>query len=213
MNMHELRREYLQGGLRRKDLESCPVQQFHHWFQQILSCDVPDPNAMVLATLQADGTLRQRIVLLKEVSQGGDFLFYTNQESDKGRALTAHPIASVLFPWVVLERQVQISGRVEPLRDAEASAYFASRPRESQIAAWVSAQSRPVASRDDLESRFADYSAKFEQSDIPKPPHWGGYRVIPDCIEFWQGGAHRLHDRFRYTRAADGQWTITRLQP
>ena len=213
VNLHDVRREYLQGGLRRKDLEPCAIRQFRVWFAQLLACDVPDPNAMVLATQQPEGGLRQRIVLLKEVSEAGDFVFYTNQESDKGRALAAQPAASLHFPWVVLERQVQVSGHAYPLAEEEAVRYFAVRPRESQIAAWVSAQSRVVDSRATLESRFAEHSARFAGGEVPKPSHWGGYRIVPQVLEFWQGGAHRLHDRFRYTLDASGDWTIDRLQP
>jgi len=212
MNYQDLRREYQRGGLRRHDLAACPIAQFELWFEQLLASPMPDPTAMVLATLEPDGTLRQRVVLLKELSAGA-FVFYTNHGSDKAQALAAYPRVSLHFPWTPLERQVQVSGRARRLSQAIAAEYFASRPRESQLAAWASHQSQPVAGRATLEAAYTAMAERFAGGEVPLPEHWGGYCVEPDTVEFWQGGAHRLHDRFRYKRLSEGGWSIERLQP
>jgi pyridoxamine 5'-phosphate oxidase len=212
MNYQDLRREYQRGGLRRRDLAACPIVQFEHWFEQLLASPMPDPTAMVLATLEPDGVLRQRVVLLKEISDGG-FVFYTNHGSDKARALASYPRVSLHFPWTPLERQVQVSGRARRLSQSVAAEYFAGRPRESQLAAWASHQSQSVASRAALEAAYVAMADRFADDEVPLPEHWGGYSVEPDTVEFWQGGARRLHDRFRYSRNSDGGWSIERLQP
>ncbi len=211
MNYEESRRNYTQGGLHRAMLADCPLVQFDRWQQQALDAELADPTACSLATLEPDGRLWQRIVLLKSVSDGG-FVFFTNYDSDKGQALASDPRASMLFPWTDLERQVIVSGKVEKVSDAESAAYFASRPRESQLGAWASNQSQPIDSRDTLLSSFAAAEARFEGQSVERPAHWGGYRLMPNRVEFWQGGEHRLHDRFVYTRV-DDRWEISRLQP
>jgi pyridoxamine 5'-phosphate oxidase len=211
VNYEEYRRNYTQGGLRRSMLRDCPFEQFDQWQQQALAAQLADPTACCLATIEPNGSLWQRIVLLKSVNDGG-FVFYTNYESNKARALTANPIASLLFPWTDLERQVTVSGSVEKVSEEESAAYFASRPRQSQLGAWTSHQSRPIESRDQLLAQYAQVNEQYAEQDVPRPPHWGGYRLIPGRIEFWQGGEHRLHDRFVYERDGD-TWRITRLQP
>jgi pyridoxamine 5'-phosphate oxidase len=173
----------------------------------------PEPTAMTLATADAAGRVSARTVLLKDVDAGG-FAFYTNTLSRKGRQLGERPQAALLFLWKTLRRQVQVKveGRVEPVGAAEADAYFASRPRDSQIGAWASIQSEPLDSRETLLARVAEYGARFEGGPVPRPPHWSGYRVVPDLIEFWYGGEHRLHDRFQH-RLEDGAWVERRLYP
>lgn len=211
MNYEESRRNYTQGGLQRDDLSDCPLTQFDRWQQQALDAQLADPTACSLATIEPDGRLWQRIVLLKTVSEGG-FVFFTNYDSAKGQALAADDRASLLFPWTDLERQVIASGRVTKVSDVESDSYFASRPRESQLGAWTSDQSQPIASRAALMARFEAAQARFAEGEVPRPSHWGGYRLVPDRIEFWQGGEHRLHDRFVYT-LDEGHWVIDRLQP
>lgn len=178
--------------------------------------DLPEPTAMVLSTVAvgADGepVPRSRTVLLKSWDADG-FVFYTNRESAKGRELARHRSAALLLPWLPLQRQVRIEGRVELLDDATSDQYFASRPRGSQLGAWASRQSWPIASRADLEAAVGREAARFEGADVPRPPHWGGYRVAPRRFEFWQGRPDRLHDRFAYELTADGAWTVHRLQP
>ncbi|HEY7884294.1 MAG TPA: pyridoxamine 5'-phosphate oxidase [Cellvibrionaceae bacterium] len=210
--LEDLRREYLRGGLRRDDLTADPVSQFNAWFEQVMAADVCDPTAMVLATVDAQGQPSQRIVLLKQLDDSG-FVFYTNTTSRKGRELAVNPRASLLFPWHALERQVKVCGQVEPLSRDSAQTYFASRPRESQLAAWASDQSTVIGSRQALLSRFNDAANRFGEGEVPLPDNWGGYRVVPHEVEFWQGGAHRLHDCFRYQKTDAGQWQIERLAP
>jgi|TARA_R100000005_G_scaffold79178_2_gene46337 pyridoxamine 5'-phosphate oxidase len=211
VNYEEFRREYLAGGLRREMLASCPIAQFETWLQQAVAGNIADPTAMVLATIDENGGPWQRIVLLKGVSTRG-FVFYTNYSSAKAADMSREPLVSLLFPWNMLERQVIVAGRAERLSALESARYFLSRPRESQLAALASRQSRPVSARAVLESQMNALRRKFAEGDIPVPDFWGGYRVVPQRIEFWQGGAHRLHDRFRYYREGDG-WRIERLQP
>ena len=213
MNLADERKNYLRGQLRRADLHADPVQQFNRWIQAAKAAGVVEPTAMSLATVGADGLPRVRTVLLKGLDARG-FVFYTNFDSRKGRQLGENPRASLLFPWLALERQVLVSGAVTRIDDEETLAYFRSRPRESQLAAWASRQSEPVASRavldaglDDLRLRFGTHGA------VPVPPFWGGYRVEPQAVEFWQGRANRMHDRFEYTREPDGSWTTARLSP
>jgi pyridoxamine 5'-phosphate oxidase len=212
LEIEDFRREYLQAGLRRKDMHEDPVEQFETWLAQAVSGGLTDPTAMVLATVDKRGLPWQRIVLLKDFGHQG-FVFYTNTESRKAAAIAANPLVSLLFPWNVLERQVIIAGRAEKMSNSEVARYFLSRPRESQLAAWASAQSRPISARLVLLQKVAEMQEKFKTGKIPLPGFWGGYRVVPEQLEFWQGGAHRLHDRFLYTRENDLDWSIERLAP
>ncbi len=212
MELEDFRREYLQGGLQREDLLDEPIAQFERWLSQAVAGGITDPTAMVLATVEAGARPWQRMVLLKDVSAEG-FVFYTNLESRKARAIADNPQVCLQFPWNVLERQVIVGGRVERLSNTEVARYFLSRPRESQLAAWASAQSRPISARAVLEEKFLELKNKFSRGEIPLPSFWGGYRVVPDEVEFWQGGAHRLHDRFLYSRQDDLSWRLERLSP
>ncbi|MBU2884661.1 pyridoxamine 5'-phosphate oxidase [Gilvimarinus agarilyticus] len=205
------RREYTQGGLRRTGLTACPFELFARWFDQTEAAELVDPTAMVLATADAMGQPSQRIVLLKHLDKDG-FVFYTNQASRKGRELRENPKASLLFPWHALDRQVKVAGRVESVSQQMAADYFASRPRQSQLAAWSSAQSEVIDSRQVLLDTYERMEKEFDQVQIPMPESWGGYRVIPERIEFWQGGAYRLHDCFCYIRSDEG-WSVERLAP
>jgi pyridoxamine 5'-phosphate oxidase len=207
-----LRNEYAAHGLRRADLHSDPLQQFGAWFAAALAADIRDVNAMSLATATLDGKPSVRIVLLKGFDARG-FAFFTNYDSEKGRQIEANPYAALVFYWVQLERQVRISGAVEKTSREDSAAYFHSRPVGSRLGAWVSKQSEVIDGRQILDSRLMEMTERFENGDIPLPPHWGGYRVKPDKIEFWQGRPNRLHDRFRYSRQADGTWLIDRLAP
>lgn len=210
--LDSLRREYLRGGLHRANLPADPFTQFRTWFEQVVTAEVCDPSAMVLATVASNGQPSQRTVLLKELDATG-FVFYSNTESRKGRELAANPQASLLFPWNVIERQVKVCGRVEPLGRDAAQHYFGSRPRESQLAALASPQSQVIASREDLLQRFEAVKSRYGEGDIPLPDNWGGYRLVPNEVEFWQGGAYRLHDCFRYQLAAAGDWQLDRIAP
>ena len=212
MRFSDHRRQYTLGGLRRADLAEDPVAQFVVWQDQAIEADLADPTACVLATRQPDLTMRQRMVLMKGVDECG-LVFYTNYQSGKAAALSDCDQASMLFPWNELDRQVSVSGAVEGVSEAESDAYFASRPRDSQLGAWASSQSQEIENREALMQQLVDVSARFGEGEIPRPPHWGGYRLIPVSWEFWQGGENRLHDRFRYTRNDDGSWQVTRLQP
>ena len=212
MRFSDHRRQYTLGGLRRADLAEDPVAQFVAWQDQAIAASLADPTACVLATLQPDQTLRQRMVLMKGVDARG-LVFYTNYQSGKAAALAECDQASMLFPWNELDRQVSVSGAVEGVSEAESDAYFASRPRDSQLGAWASSQSQEIENREALMQQLADVSARFGEGEIPRPPHWGGYRLVPTTWEFWQGGENRLHDRFRYTRADSESWRVTRLQP
>jgi pyridoxamine 5'-phosphate oxidase len=212
MRFSDHRRQYTLGGLRRADLAADAVTQFVAWQDQAIAAGLADPTACVLATQQPDHTLRQRMVLMKDVDERG-LVFYTNYQSGKAAALADCNQASMLFPWNELDRQVSVSGAVEGVSEEESDAYFASRPRDSQLGAWASSQSQEIENREALMQQLVDVSARFGEGDIPRPPHWGGYRLVPITWEFWQGGENRLHDRFRYTRDDDGNWQITRLQP
>ena len=212
MRFSDHRRQYTLGGLRRADLAEDPVAQFVAWQDQAIVAGLADPTACALATQQPDHTLRQRMVLMKGVDARG-LMFYTNYESGKAAALDESDQASMLFPWNELDRQVSVSGAVERASEEESDAYFASRPRDSQLGAWASAQSQGIESREALMEQLADVRARFGEGEIPRPPHWGGYRLIPLSWEFWQGGENRLHDRFHYTRNEEGNWQIARLQP
>lgn len=212
MQYDAFRREYIAGGLSREMLDPCPVRQFEGWLEQAVNAGLKDPTAMVLATVDEAGLPWQRIVLLKGLSHGG-FVFYTNYGSAKAAAIAHNPRVSLLFPWNELDRQVIVGGLVEKMSVIESASYFMTRPRESQIAAWASRQSRPLPARALLEKQVQLLRDKFGRGEIPMPDFWGGYRVLPERIEFWQGGEHRLHDRFRYQRQADARWTIEQLQP
>ena len=211
MNYENHRRQYVLGGLRRSMLTASPFDLFAEWQQQAIDAGLKDPTAVSLATVDSQGYPWQRLVLLKGISDGG-FVFYTNYNSNKAQALASNPRASMLFPWSELDRQVIASGRVEAIAEAESDAYFSSRPRESQLGAWASSQSQPIENREQLENQYAEVLQRFGDGDIPRPPHWGGYRLEPETIEFWQGGENRLHDRFRFTREGT-DWVAKRLQP
>jgi pyridoxamine 5'-phosphate oxidase len=207
-----LRHEYDAHGLRRADLHSDPLKQFGAWFAAALAADIRDVNAMSLATATPDGKPSVRIVLLKGFDERG-FTFFTNYDSEKGKHLEANPYAALCFFWVKLERQIRISGRVERTSREDSAAYFHSRPPGSRLGAWVSKQSEVIDSRQILDARLQQMAERFEDGEITLPPHWGGYRLQPEQIEFWQGRPNRLHDRFRYSRRADGTWQIDRLAP
>lgn len=208
----DLRREYEGHGLLESDAPDDPVEMFARWFEQATEAGVYEPNAMTLATASAEGEPASRIVLLKGFDHRG-FTFFTNYESDKGRHLRDNPRASLTFYWDRLHRQVRITGAVAQVSREETAAYFRSRPRGSRLGAWASAQSRVLADREALDRRYAELEARHEGEEVPVPPHWGGYRVAPESIEFWQGRTSRLHDRLRYRRSANGPWTLERLAP
>ncbi|QYD68483.1 pyridoxamine 5'-phosphate oxidase [Paraburkholderia edwinii] len=210
-SLAELRKNYSLGSLDEADLDRDPIRQFEKWFAQAIKAQLPEPNAMTLATVDSRGHPSARIVLIKGVDPRG-FVFFTNYESRKGREIAGNPRASLLFHWIELERQVRIEGFVEMTSAAESDAYYASRPLESRIGAWASAQSQEIESRAALEAREREIIAQYGEHP-PRPPHWGGYRVVPDTIEFWQGRPSRLHDRMRYTRDGSGAWRIARLSP
>ena len=211
-DLAKLRSEYSAHGLRRAELHSDPLQQFSVWFAAALAAEIRDVNAMSLATATRDGKPSVRIVLLKGFDERG-FSFFTNYDSGKARDLEANPFAEMVFYWPQLERQVRISGEVERTSREDSAAYFHSRPLGSQLGAWVSKQSEVIDARKVLDARLNEMTERFENGEIPLPPHWGGYRLKPDKFEFWQGRPNRLHDRFRYSRKADGTWLIDRLAP
>ncbi|MCH1926718.1 pyridoxamine 5'-phosphate oxidase [Shewanella sp. C32] len=211
-DLSDIRREYTQGGLRRGDLPSEPFSLFERWMQQACDAQLVDPTAMVVATVDSQQRPFQRIVLLKRFDEQG-FVFFTNLGSRKAQQIEHNSAVSLLFPWHALERQVAVSGHATKLSTAEVLKYFLSRPKDSQIAAWVSQQSSKISARQVLEAKFLEMKNKFAQGDVPVPSFWGGFRVVPDSIEFWQGGEKRLHDRFLYSRDAEQGWTIDRLAP
>jgi pyridoxamine 5'-phosphate oxidase len=207
-----MRVRYLPGPLHEADVAASPFEQFARWLAEATTAGLPEPNAMVVSTVDPDGRPSSRHVLLKELDDTG-FVFYTNLGSRKALALATHPSAALCFPWFAMSRQVCVVGRVEAVDRATASAYWAVRPRESQLGAWASRQSRPVASRAALRERLASLAARFPAGEpVPLPEFWGGYRVVPDEVELWQGQPARMHDRLRYTRHDEG-WTLARLQP
>lgn len=210
-NIAELRREYSRQVLAESEVADNPIDQFTQWFQQALSAELLDANAMTLATADEDGSPSARIVLLKGVEKAG-FKFYTNYGSRKGRELTENPRAALCFFWPQLERQVRIEGDVEKLSRSESEAYFRQRPRESQLGAWASKQSSKVASREVLEKQFEEMEKKFAGEEIPLPDFWGGFVLQPKRVEFWQGRKGRMHDRICYKKDSDG-WDIFRLSP
>ncbi len=211
MDLSDFRKEYSDRGLRREDLDAEPMALFEKWFHQAVELQLHEPNAMSLATADAAGRPLLRTVLLKYFDASG-FVFFTNYESRKAKHIAENPQVSLLFPWVVLERQVIVQGRAEKISTAESLKYFATRPRESQLGAWVSSQSSVISSRKLLMQKLAEIKYKFANGEIPLPSFWGGFRVVPESIEFWQGGSARLHDRFLYERK-NGAWEIERLSP
>jgi pyridoxamine 5'-phosphate oxidase len=211
MDLADFRKEYSDRGLSRDELSPDPVTQFSEWFSHASELKVYEPNAMTLATVDATGMPYQRTVLLKYFDEEG-FVFFTNYGSRKAKQIAQNPRVSLLFPWITLERQVIIQGTAEKISTAESLKYFASRPRESQIGAWVSNQSEVITSRKFLMLKLHEIGERFQKGEIPLPSFWGGFRVKPERIEFWQGGPARLHDRFMYQRL-ESNWKIDRLSP
>jgi pyridoxamine 5'-phosphate oxidase len=212
MNIAESRNQYGAGELERHQLDADPLQQFMRWFSDAESAGEPEAPGMVLATVDVHGMPSARVVLLRGIDSRG-FIFYTNMRSRKAREMAANPHVALVFHWQKLERQVRIEGAIEPAPHDVADVYFRSRPRGSQLGAWASPQSEVLKSRGELEARIAEAEARFGESPIPRPPFWGGYRVVPARIEFWQGRVSRLHDRFRYERQEGDRWEIVRLAP
>ncbi len=212
MNLSDFRKEYSAHGLHREDLCDDPTEVFEKWFQQATELHVHEPNAMTLATASPDGRPSARTVLLKGLD-GRGFVFYSNYESRKGRELALNARVALVFPWIALERQVLIEGTVTKVAHEESAAYFHSRPRASQLGAWVAQQSSVIPGRATLEEAMKALEKKHAGAEIPLPPNWGGYRVAPETIEFWQGRRSRLHDRLRYRRDKEGGWLVERLSP
>jgi pyridoxamine 5'-phosphate oxidase len=208
----DLRQSYESGFLLEQEVSPNPILQFQSWLQDAVAAQILEPNAMTLATVTAEGKPSARIVLLKDFDERG-FVFYTNFQSRKGRELTQTPAAALVFWWDRLERQVRIEGSVAKVSDAEADAYFQSRPKGSQLGAWVSHQSQVIEGREDLEHRLKTLEQEYENCPIPRPANWGGYRLVPSIIEFWQGRPNRLHDRLCYRQKNSIGWTIERLSP
>jgi pyridoxamine 5'-phosphate oxidase len=211
--IEQLRKDYSAHTLEMEEVRTNPVEQFQVWFDEALNAEVPEPNAMTLSTATTNGVPSARIVLLKGVTDGS-FLFYTNYNSRKGQELRANPRAALTFLWHELQRQVRIEGRVEVLPAEASTRYFQSRPKGSQIGAWASPQSTKIESREVLEEKVKRLEEDYRASEaLPKPEHWGGYRVVPHRIEFWQGRSSRLHDRIEYILSEDGSWSTSRLAP
>ena len=207
------RKSYERAALDEHGIDRDPFQQFTIWYDEAVAAGLPEPEAMTLSTATLEGQPSARIVLLRGYDERG-FCFFSNYPSQKGQELAANPYAAVTFHWVELERQVRISGRVEKVTEAESDAYFQSRPSQSRIGAWSSPQSNVISSRDALEELFEKYQEQYlDETAIPRPEHWGGYRVIPKRIEFWRGRPNRLHDRLRFIRIDQGPWTLQRLAP
>ena len=211
-DLADLRREYITTSLRGADLAADPFQQFDSWFAEALAAEVMDPNAMSVATVSAEGQPSLRTVLLKYFDTSG-FVFYTNLGSHKAEEIKCNPQVALLFYWHELNRQVKVIGTAERATAKENIQYFSRRPKDSQLAAWVSAQSQVISARSVLENKFAEMKMKYQNGEVPLPSFWGGYRIAPSSLEFWQGRANRLHDRFAYTRDAANAWSIERLAP
>lgn len=212
MKIDDIRRSYTKDKLDFDKLNADPIAQFELWLKDAIAAELPDPTAMCVATVDEQGQPSQRLVLLKDVNQQG-FTFYTNLGSRKATELSRNPKVCLHFPWHPLERQVIVYGTAERVSNMQVAKYFLSRPKESQLAAWASEQSRPVSTRQALLQKFAEIKHKFEHGEVPLPSFWGGFLVRPHKIEFWQGGEHRLHDRFMYSRQSDHSWSIERLCP
>ena len=210
--LESLRSNYALSGLNETDLLDTPFQQFQRWLEQAIAAELPEPNAMTLATLSKEGKPIARMVLLKGLDEKG-FVFYTNYDSAKGKQLTETDSAALVFWWAGLERQVRVEGTVEKVSSEESDAYFQSRPKASQLGAWASPQSQVIENRDILEKRLAQLEEKYATEKVPRPSHWGGFRVIPTAIEFWQGRPSRLHDRIQYELDEKGDWFYQRLAP
>ena len=208
----DLRKDYTLEGLSELEVDLNPFIQFKKWFDQALAAQLPEPNAMTIATATPDGKPSARMVLLKDFDERG-FTFFTNYNSHKGQELAENPQGALVFWWAELERQVRISGYVEKVSETESDQYFHSRPANSRLGAWISNQSEVIESREVLERRLQEFKSKYENEEIPRPPHWGGLRVIPTEIEFWQGRPSRLHDRLLYSRLDNDTWKIERLSP
>ncbi len=215
-DLQRLRKEYTRAGLHEAEADPDPIEQFRKWFDEALAADLYEPNAMTLATATPEGRPSARVVLLKGYDERG-FVFYTNREGRKARELEGNPYCALVFYWGELERQVRVEGRAGRVSEGESDAYYGSRPRGSRLGAWASAQSQPLRDREALERRLRGLEAEYEGREVPRPPFWGGYRVVPKEIEFWQGRENRLHDRLLYRRRPGsgdaGGWRIERLQP
>lgn len=215
VDLAKIRTDYERAGLSERDLHPSPLVQLERWLAEAIAAEHPEPNAMTLATVTPSGDPAARVVLLKTLDDGG-LVFFTSYDSDKGSQLAARARACANLFWVLLERQVRVTGAIVKVSRAESEEYFASRPRTSQLGAWASRQSSPLAGRPELEARLAEAEAKYgAEGAVPCPPTWGGYRLVPDTIEFWQGRPSRLHDRLRYTRIAPAapMWRVERLSP
>lgn len=212
MSLSEMRRSFNLGTLSESELTANPLDLFDTWLQQLIDADVPDPTVFTLATVSDTGVPSQRILLLKG-RPADHFVFYTNYQSNKGGDISANNQVSLHFPWTIMERQVLVIGKAYKLTDEQNDQYFSERPKGSQVGAVASAQSQPLDSRQPLVDKFLALSQEYQDKPVPRPKHWGGYYVVPSEIEFWQGGEHRLHDRFRYTKEANDNWAVTRLNP
>lgn len=212
MDLSSFREEYLKDSLHRKDLAASPFEQFDRWFKQALESGIPEPNAMSIATATTEGVPSLRTVLLKYYDDRG-YVFFTNYTSRKANEIARNPEVCMLLPWVTLERQIIVYGRAEKISRTETLKYFLSRPRESQLGAWVSHQSQAISTRKLLMMKLNELRTKFAEGKVPLPDFWGGFRIIPHHMEFWQGGPGRIHDRFLYTLLPDSSWDIQRLQP
>ena len=213
MNLRDRRIQYETAGLNFDDLDESPIQQWHAWYIEAVEAELPEPNAMAVSTIDAEGMPDSRIVLVRGFDDDG-LTFFGNYNSAKGQQIDANPVASAVFPWIGLHRQVRVRGSIEMLPRHESDAYFASRPRDSQLGAWASPQSEVISGREVLNERHAEFAEKFAGTEVLRPPHWGGWLIVPDVFEFWQGRPNRLHDRFRYRRDDNTQdWVIERLAP
>jgi pyridoxamine 5'-phosphate oxidase len=211
-DLTQIRTDYARAGLHERDVDPSPLVQLERWLAEAIAAEHPEPTAMTLATATSDGEPQARVVLLKGIDDRG-LVFFTSYASNKGQQLEANPRASACLFWVLLERQVRVTGSVAKVTRAETEAYFRSRPRESQLGAWASHQSAVLTGREELEARLAEVRARYGEGEIPCPPHWGGYRLVLERMELWQGRPSRLHDRLRYTRIGEGSWRIERLSP